>query len=195
MPVYGVIVPLLKAKTKAGTAVLIMGLETRVIRSQFERIREMQEHLCLGPADDLDALEPKSPLNDQQARIAVLFGDIHFLIISMSRLWRLFERVMKDMPDEPELKAISKKYRPLFEEVRFFRNKLQHIEGLVEAEVGALGDARSAAFGLDGKTFHYGTEVESKVQSFYEAVRDTHLAIARRKGLKPFERVSGQMRV
>ena len=77
----------------------------------------------------------------------------------------------------------------------FFRNRLQHIEGLVEAEVGALGDARTSAFGLAGRTFHYDSDVEHKVQSFYEKVRDAHLAIAKRKGLKPVERVSGQMRV
>jgi len=127
--------------------------------------------------------------------LAVLFGDIHFLVIAMSRLWRLFEKIRNDLPKEPELDAIAKKYRGFFEKARITRNRVEHLEGMVQDGIPGLGDIRPSSLGFDDKKFDYGPEVEQRIIAFYEEVRNAHQAIARRKGLKPFEKVQGQMRV
>lgn len=197
MPIKAVVVPLMKAQTKAGTAVLLMGQEIRIIRGQFRRIRDDQKNLNLKPeqGQGISAIGTRMSQDEYFDSLAMLFGDIHFLIVSMSRLWRLFEQVRKDLPGEPELDDIAKEYRTLFEDVRFFRNRLQHIEGMVQTGVTGLGDARPSSFGFDGKSFGYGPEVEAKVVDFYERVKTAHETIAKRRGLKPFERVRGAMKV
>jgi len=193
-----VVVPLLKAQTKAGTAVLIMGQEIRIVKGQFKRIRDSERLLGLEPSPEDIAKGTVGEHMTGEDRIdctAMLFGDIHFLLVSMWRMWRLFERIRKDLPDETELNEIAKKYRNFFEGIRRFRNKVEHIEGIVEQGISGLGDARPSAFGFDDRSFYYGPEVETAIVAFYEEVKTAHEIIAKRKGLKPFERVGGQMRV
>jgi hypothetical protein len=198
MTVKGVLVPLVKAQTKAGTAILLMGQEVRIIRGQFMRIRDNEKKLGLVPTPEEISRGIVGVQMSGEDRLdcgAILIGDVHFLLVSIWRMWRLFERVRKDLPDEPELNEIVKKYRRFFEEIRRFRNRVEHIEGVVEQESLGLGDVRPSAFGFGGDSFDYGPEVESTITTFYREVKEAHLLIAKRRGLRPFERVGGQMRV
>jgi hypothetical protein len=197
MVIKAVVVPLLKAQTKAGTAVLLMGQEMRIIGGQFKRIRDSQKNLSLepDPAQGVQGIGARMSHADYFDSLAMLFGDIYFLIISLWRMWRLFERARKNLPNEPELEAIAARYRALFEEVRWFRNRMEHIDGMVETGITGLGDVRASSFGFDGRSFDYGPALEDKVRAFYEEVKKNHEIIAKRKGLRPFETVQGQMKV
>jgi len=195
--VKAIAIPFLKAQTKAGTAVLLMEQEIRIIRGQFRRIRETQKKLNLEPDPErgIQGIGVQMSQDECLDSLAMLFGDIHFLLVATWRMWRLFEQVKMEFPKEPELSAISKKHRGFFERIRKFRNQVEHIEGMVASGIPGLGDVRPSSFGFNDQSFYYGPEVESLVVGFYEEVKSAHEAIAKRKGLKPFEKVTGQMRV
>jgi hypothetical protein len=197
MTIKAIFVPLLRAETKGGTALLLMGQEFCIIRGQFKRIRDHQDNLMLEVESEKDI--PR--MGEQFAKInlldetAMMFGDIHFLLISMRRMESLFKEIKEELPKEPELAAIQKRYRNFFERIRKFRNKVEHIEGMVKKGVPYLGDVRASSFTFDEEEFYYGPEVEATITAFYEEVKNAHEAIVKRKGLKPFKKIKGQIRV
>jgi len=192
LPLRAVAIPLLKAQTRAGTAILLMNQEIRIIRCQFRRIIADQKNLNLEPEQGIGFHGSQEEYLDN---IAIIFGDVHFLLISMSRMWRLFEQIRKDLPDEPEWNTIAKKYRDFFEEIKGFRNHVEHIEGMVRDDASSLGNIRTSVFGFNDRDFYYGPEVESQINTFYEEVKTNHQIIAKRKGLKPFGKIEGKMRI
>jgi hypothetical protein len=176
---------LLTGENRAQTALLIMVREMRVARAQFARINSHCAKLDSGtPA--LPGVAIPGDLMTQEEMIecvSLLYGDVHFLLVSMSGILHLFELMRGDLKGEVEFDEINRKHKEMFEKARAFRNHLEHIDDRVKKGVGGLGDFRETLFSFDGKSFDFGHQTEKELEDFFSEVKAAHEAFRRRKGL------------
>lgn len=186
---------LLTGDSRAQTALLIMSREMRIAKVQFDRI---EHHRTM-----LDSLTPPGPglmipatrqtQEEYYECLTLLFGDLHFLLVSMAGISRLYRLMRDDLKGEEEFAKMGQKHRKVFEEARVFRNHLEHIDDRVKAGIKGLGDCRETLFSFDGKTFDFGPQLREELEMFYSEVKAAYGAYRKRKGLSDKAIVSSEI--
>lgn len=165
---------LMSGQTHAHTAGLLLGREMHKIRRQFQRIKSHLPKLEGEPTKD----------ENRSERLSMLFGDIHYLLISVKGAWRFFELICQDLGNEPELRQIRKKYSQTFLDAGRFRNRLEHIDDWVKKGTLGLGDVRGTVFTFDGRSLDFGANFEAAIEEFYRETKSAFDTITERKGVR-----------
>ena len=169
-------IPLLSAKDRETTALLVFRFEMRKTRLQFERIAEDREQLTtpMGPSVDQ---------KDDFDGFAKLMADIHFLFVCLKKLRSLFLKMQGYFPADSSLKGIEDRYGRLLDYCGHIRNDLEHIEERAEDGIVCLGVTFGPFFQFDKKQIEIDTELREKVETFFKEVDSVYdqILIARRK--------------
>jgi len=113
--------------------------------------------------DVLSDVEPK--------KLSMLFGDIHFYLISTTNLYKCLKELLRVIPNDTQLKKIINKYKTFLEIIKTLRDHLEHIldgrldgkgyKGKPLREPGMLGN-------LDGDVYNFGGDKINLMSSFKE---------------------------
>ena len=176
---------LLTGESLTQTALIIMKRQMRIVRVQFDRIESHRSKLDSITPDGPGLKIPATKLTQEEyyQHLTMLFGDIHFLLVSIAGISRLFRLMMKDMKGEPEFKKIEARHRGFFRDAHEFRNHLEHIDDRVKKGIKGLGDCRETLFSFDGKSFEFGPELRRQLEEFLDEVNNAYEAYRQRKGL------------
>jgi hypothetical protein len=176
---------LLTGENRAQTALLIMVREMRVVRAQFARIKSHCARLDSGTPAPPGVTIPGNLMTQAEMIecVSLLYGDVHFLLVSMSGISHLFELMRDDLRGEVEFDEIHRTHKEMFEKARAFRNHLEHIDERVKKGIAGLGDFRETLFSFDGKSFDFGPQTEKELEDFFSEVKAAHEAFRKRKGL------------
>jgi len=188
---------LLTGESRAQTTLLIMGREMRIARAQFDRIESHRIKLesLTPPGPGLMIPATKLTQEEYYERLSMLFGDIHFLLVSMAGISRLYELMKNDLDGEKEFEEIGRKHREMFRKARVFRNHLEHIDDRVRKGIKGLGDCRETLFSFDGKSFDFGPQLRRELEEFFAEVKAAYEAYRKRKGLNEKTVVSSAITV
>jgi|GEM_PF-2922524 len=188
---------LLTGDSRAQTALLILNREMRIAKVQFERIESHRTTLdsLTPPGPGLMIPATKLTQEEYYECLTLLFGDIHFLLVSMASISRLYRFMRDDLRGEEEFDKIGQKHRKMFEGARVFRNHLEHIDDRVKAGIRGLGDCRETLFSFDGKSFDFGPQVRQELEEFHSEVKAAYEAYRKRKGLSGKATVSSEITV
>ena len=184
-------IPLLSAKDKETTALILFKFEMRKTRLQFRRIEEDRK----GREAFLAATGSRSDYMDEQAR---LFADIHFLLVCLKKLRSLFLKMQKYFPEDVKLKELEDRYGKLLDHCGDFRNDLEHIEDRPGEGVIGLGSTFGSVFQFGDRQLNLDNEFETKIRSFYsevESVYDGILLRRRKESGEPLVMLSGRVTV
>ncbi len=176
---------LLTGDSRAQTALLILGREMRIARAQFDRIESHRAKLESLTPPGPGLMIPATRLTQEEyyESLSKLFGDIHFLLVSMAGISRLFVLMKNDLKGENEFESIGRKHGEMFRKARVFRNHLEHIDDRVRKGIKGLGDCRETLFSFDGKSFDFGPQLREELEKFYSEVKMAYEAYRKRMGL------------
>lgn len=180
----------------AKVLLLLLQGEMEKVRLQFRRIRDdsarlhstVTEEMQLVEGDDAETLfSPDSQERQRelsQARhdsMVCLFADIHFLLICLDKMEKLFKMLRKELP-EPELTVVFSRYSKALKEYSDFRNYLEHIDREVvkkrTTDLGNLGDDK---FTFDGRAFDVGRAREAEVEELFKDILEACTTISKRQ--------------
>jgi hypothetical protein len=186
---------LLTGDSRAQTALLIMGREMRIARAQFDRIESNRVKLESLTPPGPGLMIPATRLTQEEfyESLSMLFGDIHFLLVSMAGISRLYDLMKNDLKGESEFESIGRKHREMFRKARVFRNHLEHIDDRVREGIKGLGDCRETLFSFDGKSFDFGPQLREELEEFHTEVKAAYNAYRKRKGLSDKAVVSSEI--
>lgn len=113
--------------------------------------------------------------------MTALFADIHFLPICLDKLDLYLHMLRKDLPREPELAIVQKRYRRLLKDSTDCTDHVDHIDRRIERRVCDLGNLMDGKFPFDGKTFEIGPSRETEAETFFEDLLRAPESVAQRQ--------------
>jgi hypothetical protein len=99
-----------------------------------------------------------------------LFGDIHFLLISLDKIDMLLKLMIRYLPTNQSLKTIQSQHQKALKDYNDFRNQLEHIDNYVKQGTQDLGNLNNGIYTFDGKSFDLGTNTESEVEAIFSEI-------------------------
>ena len=155
------------------------------VRMQFRRIRADVSEWHGITYDDNSIGTPDWYRNRTEWTTALnsLYGDIHFLLISLRHLDLSFRMLRRHLPQELELEAVRAKHNEFLKGVGGLRNHLEHIDERLEAGVSNYGSVNidGTSFEFDNDRIEIGPEQEARVEEFFRDLLTACRAIADRQ--------------
>ena len=169
-------VPLLSAKDKETTILILLKFEMKKVRLQFRRLEEDWRA-------DQASLESTGPQNDFADRQTRLFADIHYLLVCLKKLRSIFFRMQGYFPDSDELKAIDNRYGQLLKDCSKMRDDLEHIDDRPGKGEASLGSTFGTVFQFGNRQLNLDGAFVARIESFYKELESAYdsILVRRRK--------------
>lgn len=148
-----------------GRALLALHLvaeELSIAELQFRRIQA-----DIGALSQ-SRLSTGSSTEDHWRHMTALFADVHFLTVTICRMWKLYHAMATDLRRQPEFRPINRRYRNMFENATDMRDSLEHIDQRLGSGVQNLGSLLDTTFTFDEQSLEVGQTLEREVQHFVE---------------------------
>lgn len=171
--------------------------EMEKVRLQFRRIRQDTARLHSNVREEIPLIErnmediPLSPdlqkLRQELSQahhdnMVCLFADIHFLLICLDKMEKLFKMLRKELHNEPELAVVFSQYSKALKEYSDFRNYLEHVDReVVEKRTTDLGNLGGDKFTFNERTFDIGHAREREVEELFKDILEACGAISERQ--------------
>jgi hypothetical protein len=176
-----------KFGTRDNAALTLIDEEMQKVRRQFERIRQdrieiqAQSKIVLdyvkveGANTVWDSSKDTAPLFDMIIRSGnkniYLLADIHYLLISLGMIGKLFKMLEKALPDAYELKAVRKNYDLIFKDYSDFRSNIEHIYDKLTPELPNHGGYNEEEYFFGDKKFKIGKQREEEIERIYSDIK------------------------
>ncbi len=163
-------IPLLSAKDKETTVLIVLKFEMKKVRLQFRRLGEDWREQDAS----LKSPEIGAGFEERQTK---LFADIHFLLVCMKKLRSIFLRMRKYFPDNEDLKRINDQYGQFLADCAKVRDDLEHIDDRPGKGVVGLGSTFGTVFQFGKRQLNLDAAFETTVESFYKELNSAYDAI------------------
>lgn len=167
-------IPLLSAKDKETTVLILLKFEMKKVRLQFQRLEEDWRTEDASPKSSGTQIA----LAERQTR---LFADIHFLLVCLKKLRSVFFRMRRYFPDSEELKSINDRYGQLLEDCSRMRDNLEHIDDRPGKGEVSLGSTFGTVFQFGKRQLNLDKAFTTKIESFYKELESAYDAILIRR--------------
>jgi len=157
-------IPLLSGKDKETTALALLRFEMRKTRLQFRRVFEAREALE-------DKTEPPKTSEDFMNAQAMLFADIHFLLVCLKKLDSILHKMQKYFPEDSKLLELRARYGRVFDLCGDIRDDLEHIEDRPGRGVTDLGSTFGPVFQINGKELQIDYQFQATIEAFYSELQ------------------------
>jgi hypothetical protein len=150
-----------KHSPQIATALFLLRKAVGNARMQFQRIKT--------DAQSLQSPSKGGPSNAWEGTMA-LFGDIHFLLISLDKVDLLLNLMIRYLPGNQFLKDVKARHQKALKDYNDFRNHLEHIDDRIKRGVRDLGNLGDSTYVFDGQRFDLGPATEREVEDIFSEI-------------------------
>jgi hypothetical protein len=177
----------IKHGSKDEAALELIEEEMKAIRRQFDRIKqdrieiESQSNLVLdyvkfdGKEASWDNSKDTTPLFDMikgsRSKHTYLLADMHYLLISLAMIGKLFIMLKKALPDANELNVVGKNYDPIFKDYSEVRANIEHIYEKIKPEMPNHGGHNDEGYFFGNKNFKIGKQRQEEIERIYSDIK------------------------